>query len=101
MAFTSSSGSPETRLGALKWRISGRLAAAISFSAWSTERMVHSMFDWPEQNHTSPTTTSEKVSAFAPRTSSRAGLGRGLERIKFQRPCAVCLGHGSSAGAQR
>ncbi len=41
------------------------------------------MFDWPEQNHTSPTTTSVKVSVFAPRTSSRAGSAEAWSASSF------------------
>ena len=55
----------------LKWRMFGHFAAATSFSQSFTLRralMVNSMLLWPEQNHTSPTTTFVKAISFAPDT---------------------------------
>jgi hypothetical protein len=39
----------------LKWRIFGSLAAAVSRAPSRALATVHSMFDCPEQTHTSPT----------------------------------------------
>src|SRR5665213_760983 len=52
-----STGSVAMRRGTVSKRISGKLAVAMSFVALQICTPI-SMFDWPEQSHTSPTNTS-------------------------------------------
>ena len=95
-ASTSSSGSREILCATLKWRMSGQFAAATSFSQFFTFRralMVNSMLLCPEQNHTSPTTTFLKTSAFSPATRNSAPSAHaciGASSV-FQRPCALAV----------
>ena len=47
----------ETQLATLIERILGKLAAAISASAFCACETLNSIFDWPEHSQTSPTAT--------------------------------------------
>ena len=53
----------------------------------------HSMFDWPEQIQTSPTSTSSNVTVFLPSTVKRVRPAGG-HRVERDRPLAVGAGLG-------
>src|SRR6185436_13119592 len=54
---TSVCGDGDSRRATVNSRILGCAAAAISCSAFADRRTDQPMFDWPEQSHTSPTST--------------------------------------------
>src|SRR5262249_36871546 len=66
-------GSAAGRFGTVNSRMFGLAAAAATFFPWSSFvnwLTRHSMFDWPEQTHTSPTATFLKVILFLPSTNN-------------------------------
>ena len=70
----------------------GLFAAAISCCAFFDWLTAHSMFDWPEQNHTSPTTTSLNSTLFLPLTVNFAPVlvpFRGVNATDHLPPFAV------------
>ena len=52
---SASEGSLASPFGTLNWRSAGSLAAAAAAGPFTVLPSVHSMFDWPEASHTSPT----------------------------------------------
>ena len=68
VVFTSVCGVTSVTCGTLKWRMRGLFAAAISSFAFFEPATVISMFDCPEQNQTSPTSTSFSSTVFLPFT---------------------------------
>ena len=79
--FTSVCGSVAVTWGTLKWRMRGLFAAAISSFAFFEAATLHSMFDWPEQNHTSPTTTSLNSTLFFPLTVNFAPVALAFKGV--------------------
>ena len=68
--LTSVSGLLEVTWGTLKCRMRGLFDAAISLSLSFDAATVHSIFDCPEQNQTSPTNTSFSSTLLFPVTVS-------------------------------
>ena len=91
---TRARGSFAVTWGALNERIGSFAAIDFARSASLAPSTVHSMFDWPEQNHTSPTSTSPARTSSPPlrTTSSRgasdAGIG-GSATLKRPSPPAT------------
>ena len=88
LAETSSSGAAAMLCFTLKWRISGQFAAATSFSQSFTLRwalMVNSMLLCPEQNQTSPTTTSLRTISFSPLTTKAVPFALALSGARSTR----------------
>jgi hypothetical protein len=78
----------------------GQSAALISRSASSEEASFHSMLDWPEASHTSPTQTSRSVMRWLPSTLSSYGppaLRAGSSNAKRPSAAACTLAVASSA----
>src|SRR5262245_23114442 len=75
-------------MGTLNWRISESCAFAISALALFDDATSHSMFDWPDASHTSPTSTSRKSRRSAPAwTLSVNGPPAGFgDRVTFHAP---------------
>ena len=65
-ASRSSVGAAAAVWPTLIWRMAESVAAAFSASKSRQPPTVISMFDWPPQSHTSPTSTSLSVSVFSP-----------------------------------
>jgi hypothetical protein len=94
-ASKSARGSAAAKRGIVTWRMRSFAECSASFQASSVLRTVHSMFDWPEHSHTSPTSTSRTLcSRSRVRTDNvkgpPAGIGGSATRQRPSLPAFTC-----------